>query len=169
MLSRIFTAALGGAATARHLADDERVVPSQRKLRKKLVAWHKEAKTSDGLPKRISRSKHRRSWSLEQLVNLLLSPIYSGSSSQKQRWRKPRSSTRIIQRDAIYWVPLFMITAGARPEEILQLKVKNVVLHDGVICISIGEDLDDHLKTVTSRRLIPVPDLLLKLGFREWV
>lgn len=75
----------------------------------------------------------------------------------------------MVLRDALYWVPLSMITLGVRPEEILQLKVKNVRRRDGIICIFFGDDLDDAIKTEQSRRILPVPELLLRLGFKEWI
>ncbi|MBV0893139.1 hypothetical protein KTN05_15085 [Paracoccus sp. Z118] len=102
MFNRIVRAALGAAATARDLEDEDRVVPSHKQLRAKLVEWHKQARTPCGLPTRVSRPKRRRSWSLEHLVELLLSPIYTGTSSDAQRWRKATASKRVLRRDAIY-------------------------------------------------------------------
>ncbi len=169
MFNRIVRAALGSAATGRDLDEEDRVVPSHKQIRRRLHKWHKAAKTECGLPTRISRPKRRRSWSIEHLVKLLLSPLYAGTSSLKQRWRKATAAKRHVVRDALYWVPLFMITLGVRPEEILQLKVKNVRHRDGVICLFFGEDLDEQLKGEQSRRVLPVPQLLLDLGFREWI
>ena len=169
MLNRIVRAALGGAATGRDVDDENRVVPSHRQLRGKLNKWHKKARTDCGLPTRISRPKRRRSWSLEHLVKLFLSPVYTGTSAPTQRWRKPASRKRQIIRDALYWVPLFMVCLGVRPEEILQLKLMNVRFRDRVLCVFLGEDLDEDMKTDQSRRVLPIPQLILDLGFREWV
>lgn len=169
MFNRMYRAAMGAAATARDLDDENRVVPSHSQLKKRLHKWHKESKTSCGLPRRVSRPKRRRSWSLEHLVKLFASPLYTGTSSRTQRWRRARHGARHIIRDALYWVPLFMITLGVRPEEILQLKVPNVRLRDGVLCLFPGDDADEQLKNEQSRRILPVPQLLLDLGFREWI
>ncbi|SFB13209.1 Phage integrase family protein [Poseidonocella pacifica] len=169
MFNRIVRSALGGAVAGRDVDDENRVVPSHKQLRRKLNKWHKEAKTECGLPTRISRPKRRRSWALEHLVKLFLSPIYTGTSSPKQRWRKAKAQRRQIFRDALYWVPLFMVSLGVRPEEILQLKLKNVRFRDKVLCIFLGEDEDEHMKTEQSRRILPIPQLILDLGFREWV
>lgn len=169
MFNRIYRAAMGSAATARDLDDEDRVVPSHRQLKRQLYKWHKESKTSCGLPTRVSRPKRRRSWSLEHLVKLFTSPLYAGTSSKAQRWRAARAGARHVIRDALYWVPLFMITLGVRPEEILQLKVPNVRLRDGVLCLFLGDDADEQLKNEQSRRILPVPQLLLNLGFREWI
>ncbi|MBV0893140.1 hypothetical protein KTN05_15090 [Paracoccus sp. Z118] len=61
-----------------------------------------------------------------------------------------------------------MIALGVRPEEILQLKIRNIRRRDGLLCVFIGEDGDDVIKSEQSRRVLPVPQLLLDLGFREW-
>ena len=169
MFNRIVRAALGSAAAGRDVDDENRVVPSHKQLRGKLNKWHKEAKTECGLLKRISRPKRRRSWAIEHLVRLFLSPIYTGTSSPKQRWRKATSQKRQVIRDALYWVPLFMVCLGVRPEEILQLKLGNVRFRDRVLCIFLGDDLDEDLKSEQSRRVLPIPQLILDLGFREWV
>ena len=169
MFNRIVRAALGAAATGRQVEDEDRLVPSHTQLKACLIEWHKEAWTECGLPTRVSRPKRRRSWSFENLVKLFRSPIYAGTSSAKQRWRKARASRKTIVRDALYWVPLLMITMGVRPEEVLQLKIKNVRRRDGLLCLFLGEDLDDRMKAEQSRRVLPVPQLLLDLGFREWI
>lgn len=75
----------------------------------------------------------------------------------------------IIQRDALYWVPLVMITMGVRPEEILQLKLKDIRRRDGVLCMFFGEDEDDAVKAEQSRRILPIPQTLLNLGILDWV
>lgn len=72
-------------------------------------------------------------------------------------------------RDAIYWVPLVMITMGVRPEEILQAAIPDVVRRDGILCLFVGDEEDAVLKNEQSRRVLPIPQTLLDLGFREWV
>ncbi|ETA52568.1 hypothetical protein [Ponticoccus alexandrii] len=99
MLNRIFRAALGSAATGRDLDDVDRVVPSHKQIRSRMHAWRKTAQTPCGLPTRISQPKQRRMWSMEHARGLLLSPIYRGTASKAQRWRKATSSKRIVQRD----------------------------------------------------------------------
>lgn len=169
MLNRIFRAALGRKRVGRDVDDEDRLVPSHAQLKNRLRAWHKSQKTPCKLPKRVSRPKRRMSWSLEHVSRLLRSPIYVGTSSPKQRSRKATARNRIIIRDAIYWVPLIMITMGVRPEEILQAAVPDVVRRDGILCLFVGEEEDAVLKNEQSRRVLPIPEILLELGFREWV
>ena len=169
MLNRIFRAALGRKRMGRDVDDDDRLVPSHAQLKNRLRAWHKSQKTPGKLPKRVSRPKRRMSWSLEHVSRLLHSPIYLGTSSPKQRSRKATARKRTIIRDAIYWVPLVMITMGVRPEEILQAAVSDVVRRDGILCLFVGDEEDAVLKNEQSRRVLPIPQILLDLGFREWV
>ena len=169
MFQRIVKAALGARRVGRDIDDEDRIVPSHRQLKSRLRKWHKAQRTPCGLPTRVSRPKRRRSWSLESIARLMNSPIYAGTSSEKQRWRKATASRRVIPRDSIYWVPLFMICMGLRPEEILQLGVTDVVRRDGLLCLLIGEQEDTSVKNDPSRRILPVPQLLLDLGFREWI
>ncbi|MDG3043119.1 tyrosine-type recombinase/integrase [Roseicyclus marinus] len=165
MFQRIVKAALGARAVGRDLDDDERIVPTQKALRRKMALWWKSAKTPCGLPTRVSTPKRRRSWSLEHLGQWLTSPIYTGSASRKQRIRPASGARRVIVRDALYWVPLILVTMGMRPEEVLQLQTKNVLLRDGIFCLSI----ENRTKTEQSRRILPVPELLIQLGFMDWV
>ena len=169
MLNRIYRAALGRTRVGRDVDEDARVVPSHAQLKGRMRKWHKAQKTPCGLPKRVSRPKRRMSWSLEHVTRLFRSPIYLGTSSQKQRCRKATARKRYIIRDAIYWVPLIMITMGVRPEEILQAAVQDVVRRDSIYCLLLGNEEDSVLKNEQSRRVLPIPQILLDLGFREWV
>jgi integrase len=120
------------------------------------VAAQREAAAGQAL---AQRSRQRMSWSDERLTKLFTSPIYAGSRPK----RRHLSGTTIV-RDAIYWIPLIMVTAGLRPEEALQLAKSDVVRRNGVLAFRIGNS-----KTDSSERFVPVPELLLKLGFAEWV
>jgi hypothetical protein len=62
-----------------------------------------------------------------------------------------------------------MITMGVRPEEILQAAVPDVVRRDGILCLFVGDEEDAVLKNEQSRRVLPIPQILLDLGFREWI
>ncbi len=102
-------------------------------------------------------------------MQLLTSPLFAGTSSAAQRWRKATARKRVLKRDGLYWVPLFLITMGVRPEEILQLQLKDTILRDRLLCLMLGEENDSILKNEQSRRILPIPQILLDLGFREWI
>ena len=71
------------------------------------------------------------------------------------------------------WVTLIAMFTGARLNEVAQLEVNDVQLHQGVWCLSFTTDGDANkkLKTEASRRLVPIHDKLLKCGvhtFTDW-
>jgi integrase len=66
---------------------------------------------------------------------------------------------------------LLALTTGMRLEEICQLRCDDLVQIDGIHCIDINEDTDDkRLKNTASRRVIPVPSVLIeRFAFLEFV
>jgi len=125
----------------------------------------KAAAPNDPLYVRVTKPKIRMPWSEERLAAFLTSPLYTGCFSKDRRSR----SGKVIIRDSLYWVPLIVMTIGSRIEEILILKRRNLVRRNGVSCLNIGLDSDQGGKTEDSQRVIPIPQLLLDLGFDDWV
>jgi len=69
-----------------------------------------------------------------------------------------------------YWLPLIGLYTGARIEEICQLQIEDIKQIEGVWCI----DINDHgnakrLKNQSSKRVIALHPILIKLGFVEYV
>jgi integrase len=122
------------------------------------------AAPDDELYVRVTKSKIRMPWSEEHLAAFLTGPLYSGCASPSRRW-KPGNA---IIRDAFYWVPLIVLTIGSRIEEVLLLKRKNIILRNGVHCFALNRESDQKGKTEDAQRVVPVPQLLLDLGFIEW-
>ena len=117
-----------------------------------------ERETADGRPL-AQRRRRRMSWSDERLTALFSSPIYAGC-----RPRRRYLAGDTIIRDAIYWCPLIVATAGLRPEEALQLGKTDIVRRNGILALHVHDS-----KTESSERYVPVPEILLRLGFAEWV
>ena len=69
------------------------------------------------------------------------------------------------------WITLSSFLSGARQNEMAQLYTEDIVVKDGLPCIKItdSEDGDKTLKNEASRRIIPIPPVLLQLGFLEIV
>ena len=131
------------------------VVFSTFKARAKVMA---ETEAAEG--RSLSQRRRRRlSWSDERLTTLFTSPIYSGC----RRARRHMKGDEII-RDAIYWCPLIVATAGLRPEEALRLAKDDVVRRNGILAFHVHDS-----KTESSERFVPVPAILLRLGFAEWI
>ncbi|MGV2990614.1 DUF6538 domain-containing protein [Vibrio sp. E150_011] len=81
-----------------------------------------------------------------------------------------RNSRENIRLNYQYWIMLIEMTTGARPNEICQLRVNDVKHKEGILCFWIqAEDEDQRLKNANAVRYIPVPDVLLKLGFQSYL
>ena len=118
----------------------------------------------DALYVRVTKPKIRMPWTKERISMLLTSPIYSGCASKHRRWQRGK----LIIRDADYWVPLIVLMIGSRIEEILLLKRSDVRFRDGHYLLAIASGADNAGKTEDAKRLVPIPQLLLDLGFIEW-
>jgi integrase len=118
----------------------------------------------DPLVLRVTDEKKRCVWSLERISDLFTSSIYTGCFSEHRRWRP---GIKII-RDGLYWLPLIQFTVGPRPEEAAALRKDSVRLRDGILCFAFEMRPDSRQKNKASERLVPIPQLLLRLGFAEW-
>ena len=66
-----------------------------------------------------------------------------------------------------FWIPLLMLWTGARPGELAQLTVDNVIKVNDIECIAIT---DAHkTKTVNAIRTIPISNQLITRGFLRFV
>jgi integrase len=75
--------------------------------------------------------------------------------------------------DHRFWVPLLLLTTGARLEEVGQLLVRDIREQDSILYIhvsDIAEEEDDpakRVKTDSSRRRVPLHRIVLDAGFRQ--
>ena len=76
-----------------------------------------------------------------------------------------------------YWTPLFSVFSGMRLNEICSLYLDNIIQEKvngrkKIWCFNILEEPDrpdKHLKTLSSKRVVPIHDTLIDLGFIEFV
>lgn len=69
-----------------------------------------------------------------------------------------------------YWLPLLGLYTGARLNELCQLYRADIFKQDDIWVIRIDDKLNgQRLKNNSSRRLIPIHDKLLDLGFIEYI
>jgi integrase len=76
-----------------------------------------------------------------------------------------------------YWCPLISLFSGMRLNEICSLYLDNIIQSKGNHrekrwCFNILEEPDrpdKHLKTLSSRRIVPIHDTLIDLGFIEFI
>lgn len=68
-----------------------------------------------------------------------------------------------------FWLPLLGLFTGGRINELCQLQIADIQMHDDIWAISINEEEDKQLKTLAARRTIPIHRQLLELGFLDYV
>ena len=82
------------------------------------------------------------------------------------------SATKVeTGRFALYWIPLISLFSGMRLGEICPLYLDNIRKIKNRWCIEVKEEegrTDKVLKTLSSRRVVPIHDTLMKLGLIEF-
>jgi integrase len=69
------------------------------------------------------------------------------------------------ERSERFWIPLLAMYSGMRLDEICQLYLEDIQEIEGIWCFNINDEKDKKLKTLSSKRIIPVHPTLLSLGF----
>lgn len=109
-----------------------------------------------------TREAEREPWTAEDLGKLFASPVFAGGE-------RPRGGGG----DAAYWLPLLGLYTGARLGELAPLTVQDIEIDEptGIASIRFREDEEQgrHLKTVSSRRLVPIHPKLKSLCFLDLV
>ena len=112
-----------------------------------------------GLKVSVTGQRTRRIWTEDEIDRLLGSDIFK-KGIYPRNWNAGGA--------AAYWLPLLGLLTGARLSELAQLKVADICL--STLRIQIQEsDNDQHLKTPSARRSIPLHSELIRLGFIDYV
>ncbi|WP_448203986.1 DUF6538 domain-containing protein [Azospirillum sp. sgz302134] len=122
------------------------------------------------------RRDKRHPFSAEQLAHIFQAPLFVGCESDTQT-KKP--GTHKVK-DHRFWVPLVALFTGARPTELAQLLVTDLIQRDGIWMLNITTSADEgddkssvapkkHLKSENAVRLIPVHPQLEHIGFLRYV
>lgn len=102
--------------------------------------------------KKKSQDEERERWSIKDLVKLYRSAAFQS---------KP---------DEFKWITTIMLYHGLRPSETCQLRVADICNKEGIDCFLISEDgQDQHIKTASSLRYVPIHPLLIEKGFLDYV
>ncbi len=67
------------------------------------------------------------------------------------------------------WIPLIALYSGMRLNEICQLHLKDIIEVEGIICFNINADGEKRIKTMSSKRLVPVHPKLIALGLPIYI
>ena len=100
-------------------------------------------------------------FSAEDCRSIFVSPIWTGSRSEKRR----RFPGDLVIRDALFWVPIIAAYTGARREEIAGLMPDDIDFIEGSWIFRIRQNrLRPGLKTAASARVIPAHRDLVRAG-----
>jgi integrase len=110
-------------------------------------------------------AEQRDPYSVDQLQMIFSSPLYTGHKSEECR-HKPG---KMIVRDGKFWVPLIALYSGMRMGEIVQLLVADVKQDGDIWYFDVNKAEGKSLKTVSSKRRVPVHRTLVELGLLDKV
>ena len=80
-----------------------------------------------------------------------------------------KSPSKRISANDLYYITMIAAYSGMRINEIVQLRARDIVQHNNVLCFSINRDDGKSTKNINSIRLVPVHSKLIKLGLMEFV
>lgn len=103
------------------------------------------------IPEKRRSDEERKAYSLEDVQNIVAN--------------LPRTQDRPDR----FWIPLISMFSGMRLDEICQLYVEDVQQVDDVWCLSINDEKDKKVKTITGKRIVPVHPVLVSCGFIRYV
>jgi integrase len=110
----------------------------------------------------------RRSFTKEELKRLFRLPLFI------RPWNFPERPHQVSD-ETVRWLFLLGLMTGARLEELCQLTTKDIEFSDGLWRIAITDCDDDgptdekHLKSESSRRMVPIHRRLLDVGLLRLV
>lgn len=108
------------------------------------------------IPKPKITHERRRAFTGDELKRIFDSPVFS----QGKRYAGGAG-------EAAVWVPMIALVTGARLEEICQLRADDILFDDkDEVFIKISDEREDQrVKTVSSRRTVPIHRDLINAGF----
>lgn len=82
-----------------------------------------------------------------------------------------RGETDINTKGARYWIPLIALFHGMRMNEICQLRGSDIIEEQDVLAFRVAPNAaaGARVKTVSSRRDVPIHDFLFQAGFRDFL
>ena len=80
-----------------------------------------------------------------------------------------KSPSKRISANDLYYITMIAAYSGMRINEIVQLRARDIVQHNNVLCFSINRDDGKSTKNINSIRLVPAHSKLIELGLMEFV
>ena len=141
---------------------------------KQLLIWARDEGIFEKIPgsgikvgglKKLAAGDLRDPYSAGQLTCIFSSPLYTGHKSENARHK----IGNLHLRDGYFWVPLVALFSGMRLGEIVQLLKSDVKQENGIWYFDVRGGEDKSLKTASSKRRVPIHQLLLQQGFLDLV
>jgi integrase len=113
----------------------------------------------------------RYPFSNDQLVRIFNAPLYRGCRDGEAGYCIPGHAR---PRQGRFWIPLIGLFSGMRLNEICQMDLADIRSIGGIDCFSVNTetirgDNDKKVKTMSSRRVVPIHRSLIKIGFMDYV
>ncbi|ORI10769.1 hypothetical protein A3835_00115 [Campylobacter concisus] len=80
-----------------------------------------------------------------------------------------KSPSKRINANDLYYITMIAAYSGMRINEIIQLRTRDIIYHNNVLCFSINRDDGKSTKNINSIRIVPVHSKLIELGLMEFV
>ena len=80
-----------------------------------------------------------------------------------------RSPSKRINANDLYYITMIAAYSGMRINEITQLRYKDIVKRNGILCFNINKEEGKTTKNTNSIRVVPVHSKLLELGLIEFI
>ncbi|MGV1916130.1 DUF6538 domain-containing protein [Rhizobium sp. 22-785-1] len=102
----------------------------------------------------------------EDIAPIFSSTVYTGSLDHlRGKRRKPGSQ---VFHDSLYYLPILFTYLGPRRKEFAGLSVDDIAKDEDGYVILLRNNGIRRLKTAQSKRLLPMPDELIRLGFLDY-
>lgn len=101
-------------------------------------------------------------YSADDLERIFSSPLWQPDSAY---------ACRATTSAATWWAPLLALYTGARPTEIVQMRLEDIETVDGILMASVVDDEEkgQQVKSKAGLRSFPVHPRLLELGFPDYI
>jgi integrase len=119
-------------------------------------------------PKRRDPKKKRRDFTKDEITRLFSLPMFVGSEGPSGQPLYERGQVKID--DWRVWVPLIAFFTGMRLNEACGLAVADIRRIDDVDLFHVRDEVEGQsLKSIAARRMVPIHDELIDLGFLRFV
>jgi integrase len=135
--------------------------------------WIEINPAEDTMKKPAKKRRAREPFDANDIAEIFSKPMFTGFSGRVDEGYRKTPGDQVV-RDAKFWMPILGLYTGARMEEIGSTLVSEIRQIDGVWAIDIvdrgDEDDDDRsIKNDQSRRIVPIHQRVIDLGFLDYV